>query len=617
MSNPLESLTGAWSPAFATSSDPNYETENTPYIKAKEEAEGSLIGFFMRQREETNRHLYPIEDVEGLCNKAEASLGALQAVTNAKARQPVAWLDEWSNVDETGRRRVCRGPLTALRLYQELLRERFYPIADIDLADKQTSGTGVAGEESEPDADRRIIYIQDLDAWTIHSLVGTVPARQALVLRDALHRHVAFKPAVEATVNPHGHRSTFALAFHMPFFAWRKDNSLRLDHRRRADGQPLRRSQNLSFLRQEVEDSFTTAEPTMECLHEAQISCIVTGSSNYRWVAYFFNEIFFEDDENRESVEALEQERQQEEGLPCLDRDPLPADDCPAAPPIRDPRRYFLRVFKSRMGRVMHEWREVVSRLEGIVGEYTDDYAFSLSHCTSPSDTGGKQERSKRKSEEWTTKTTTLLTKLLLVLSRTVDAWDAFKKGDIGCFSEYGPPETKPPPGCSECLREINKSFESLRTHQKTLEHLREQLRQDLARFIQLQLLQEGREVAQRQHMAAEHASMVNNLFYPVVLAAAMFSMQEKVIFLTQSPASFLMSVIVIAVLMWAARTAPLHRARLCERFAALVQPKSVAVETTNPVEGVLGSFDRIMRIIGRAPRRRRGGIELSTIDPA
>jgi len=116
----------------------------------------------------------------------------------------------------------------------------------------------------------------------------------------------------------------------------------------------------------------------MECLHEAQISCVVTGSDNYRWVAYFFNDIFFEDDENRESVEALEQERQQEEGLPCLDRDPLPANDCLAAPPIRDPRQYFLRVFKSRMDRATHEWREVVSRLEGIVGEYVSSQAFLI-----------------------------------------------------------------------------------------------------------------------------------------------------------------------------------------------------------------------------------------------
>jgi hypothetical protein len=77
----------------------------------------------MRQREETNTHLYPAEDVEGLCNKVKASLEVLQAVTNAEARHPVAWLDEWSNVDESGRRRAYSGPLTALRLYQELLRK--------------------------------------------------------------------------------------------------------------------------------------------------------------------------------------------------------------------------------------------------------------------------------------------------------------------------------------------------------------------------------------------------------------------------------------------------------------------------------------------------------------
>jgi hypothetical protein len=151
---------------------------------------------------------------------------------------------------------------------------------------------------------------------------------------------------------------------------------VRLDHRLKADGKRLRWSQNLSFLRSEVEDFYTTGECMMEYLHEAEISCVLTGSSNFRWVAYFFNDIFFEDNESRESVEALEQEMQQEEGLPCLDRDPLPADDCPAALPIRDPRQYFLRVFKSRMDRVTHEWHEVVSRLEVIVGEYVSLQAF-------------------------------------------------------------------------------------------------------------------------------------------------------------------------------------------------------------------------------------------------
>jgi len=97
-----------------------------------------------------------------------------------------------------------------------------------------------------------------------------------------------------------------------------------------------------------------------------------------------------------------------------------------------------------------------------------------------------------------------------------------------------------------------------------------------------------------------------------------MFSMQEKVIFLTQSPASFLMSVIVITVLMWASRTALLHRAWLWECFTTSIQLKPAAMKINNPFGGALGSiFDRIMGLMGRAPYRQRGDMELNTIDLA
>jgi hypothetical protein len=97
-----------------------------------------------------------------------------------------------------------------------------------------------------------------------------------------------------------------------------------------------------------------------------------------------------------------------------------------------------------------------------------------------------------------------------------------------------------------------------------------------------------------------------------------MFSMQEKVIFMTQSPASFLMSVIVITILIWAARIALFHRVWLRERPTTYTQLKLVTAKITNPFEGVLRSiFDKIMRSMGRAPHRyhQRGDTELNTIE--
>src|ERR1700759_5630087 len=88
----------------------------------------------------------------------------------------------------------------------------------------------------------------------------------------------------------------FQLAFDLPYYAWRRsDGPPRTDHRLNAKGDPLRHVHNISFLSWDDSGLY-------DYLYEAQISCMVAGSDESRWVAYGFVETYFDPDETRKTV---------------------------------------------------------------------------------------------------------------------------------------------------------------------------------------------------------------------------------------------------------------------------------------------------------------------------
>jgi hypothetical protein len=86
----------------------------------------------------------------------------------------------------------------------------------------------------------------------------------------------------------------FQFEVHLPYFVWRRKENH--DHRRDANGSPLRKTQNVSFLNWKNPDR-------SGFLYEAQISCVVSGRDQYRWLAYCFVDNYFDaGEEERESV---------------------------------------------------------------------------------------------------------------------------------------------------------------------------------------------------------------------------------------------------------------------------------------------------------------------------
>jgi hypothetical protein len=128
-------------------------------------------------------------------------------------------------------------------------------------------------------------------------------------------------------------------------------------------GRPLRRCWNLSYLQQDQD------EPTAQgiFLHEVVSSVLVTGSNERSWQAYGFFDTYHGDSEDR----SLYSYAQIEETSLCRpDLIPL-GSHTDLNHSIRDPRSYFLMVWKTHMrnGQVRC-WRDLIDRLENVVAEY-------------------------------------------------------------------------------------------------------------------------------------------------------------------------------------------------------------------------------------------------------
>ena len=197
----------AWQPEFSTRRDIDISLENKPYIECLEEIaetddeDQGVIRAFMRHPGDSDICQPAADLVEKYCSGM--TLETLRAErTGFELHQlpRVALLDERCFQDGEQGSRAYRGPLTAYELYRELKKPRFRchsPVPSVGTRDtsepSQTNSTtlettfagsgmsegGSKANESEQqnwecDAERRLIFITDLDQWTIHALIGTV-----------------------------------------------------------------------------------------------------------------------------------------------------------------------------------------------------------------------------------------------------------------------------------------------------------------------------------------------------------------------------------------------------------------------------------------------------------
>jgi hypothetical protein len=159
----------------------------------------------------------------------------------------------------------------------------------------------------------------------------------------------------------------------MPYYVWRSSSKPCEDHRQYANGDPLRHSRDVSFLNWK-----TCGSPGF--LYEAQISCVVAGSDEWRWVAYCFVDTYFDAVEEVDAVEEADAVEEVRETVLSYHEDSLVPEGMRADPftygvtnadnPIQNPREYFLMVFRIRIDQVKREWQRVVEKVYQSIREY-------------------------------------------------------------------------------------------------------------------------------------------------------------------------------------------------------------------------------------------------------
>ena len=145
----------------------------------------------------------------------------------------------------------------------------------------------------------------------------------------------------------------FRMAMHIPYYAWRKTQHCDL---RKFENEPLRSTRDVSFLGWDDHER-------SGFLHEAQVSCVITGLNNYLWTAYCFADIFFEPKKTRESLMS----NMNSQGLRV---DPFRNGKTISDRDFHDPRIYFLAVLRVRLEQIRNEWQQVLQKLEASVRGY-------------------------------------------------------------------------------------------------------------------------------------------------------------------------------------------------------------------------------------------------------
>ncbi|OAQ58415.1 hypothetical protein VFPPC_16977 [Pochonia chlamydosporia 170] len=308
---------------------------------------GGVLRAFMQKS--TEREDY-VSGIEQFC--CHMSLWRLLNDQAESSQRSIAWLDERSFAAGLMRSRPYRGPLTARSLYR--FRDNIDRNGEI-VRFKKKDQPEPNGEHSRAVPDSCCEADADRHQWTIYALVGTASYHQASPLRDCLNRYVEFETFIDVTfVVP------FQLSFHLPHYVWRRAAHGRADHRRDSNAAPLRQTVEVSYLHlQNPSDrSF---------LYESQISCVIAGSDKRTWVGYCFVDTFFDvGSEVRESVHSIHDDLV--DGGAHMD--PFTYGIKDAESPIRDPREYFLTVFRLRARQVLTEWRRVVWELRQGIRAY-------------------------------------------------------------------------------------------------------------------------------------------------------------------------------------------------------------------------------------------------------
>ncbi|KAK8091827.1 hypothetical protein PG997_002188 [Apiospora hydei] len=435
MSSMLELDLHEWCPEFDQVKD-HFQGDNQIFIEtlaSNIDSQTDSITLFTNADDPDQMPNEETETILGFCRTVRSS----HAFHETAHEKLVAIVLE---CDSTGRSRKSCSPMKVAELYETLSAPRFQSThripaeansqntpertTTLDEGGREVSSEAIRSEI--PDAERRLVFIVNLDEWVVWALASTASPMQAISIRSFISNHIAFKADLDVNIPSDGPR-TFALSFHLPFYVLRDTSKGARFH----DPRGLRNSQDVGFMRDSLQPEVGTAPemgtaPPCEYIYEVGVSCLVTGQNTRFWTAY----MFLDDYDEGEEGEILEEYEAQREVLDesCVTLDPFTGR--PIAWPLVKPREYFLNVLEVRSRQAGREWRYTVSHLLSYFGGTRDSYVQSIYDY-------GEEGRSIRKAYfVWINSVIKLLAKLRRSLGECTSAWTSFTSpaGDLCYF---------------------------------------------------------------------------------------------------------------------------------------------------------------------------------------
>ncbi|RSL85263.1 hypothetical protein CEP52_016195 [Fusarium oligoseptatum] len=501
-----------------------------------------------------------VELVAGFC--PDKTLSELERGSSSVPEATIALLDDRTNNGTNSVSRGYLGPLTAHKLYLELKKDRFPPENDTSARNNHTATSQSQPPARRLNADRRLLFITDLDHWSMMVLVSTLSIHQAKALRDSLYRHLAFRGFLGSTYLPSGF-STFQLAFDLPYYAFRVApcHSPPHDHRKRksAGSEALRNITDLSFL---VRKPKCPVPPTTKAyLCEAQTTVLISGADPWRWVAYCFVDTYFESEDRRESVDAYDEDVViDDESNVCFQPDPFTTAESEADHPVLDPREYFLIVLESRLRQAKYEWSNLATNMEASINEYINTCPITM---TDPPSTPPDDPLAVRQSRSWAVRTKKLLRPLIQKLEATINQLDSLKT-DKTFATLVG--------RADRFISEIGDHTKRLRGSLEDLENLCKACDgyiDDLSFYLNHEGNRDAKIQAQMASFAQNMSFLIVGLLSPIAVAAGVLSMHQQAIPAPLGPnaRSFFGLIIILMVAVWSTIGVMVHWKRISQRM--------------------------------------------------
>ncbi|KAH9860763.1 hypothetical protein J1614_012096 [Plenodomus biglobosus] len=294
---------------------------------------------------------------------------------------------------------------------------------------------------------------------------------------------------------------------------------------RRTSQAPNRDWIDLSFLSHVLPKS--KMEGTLG-LHPAQISVVVCGTNETRYMVHCYEDTYFNEDRDMSPNEF---------SSTGVQVDQIAQGDADANRPIWNPHEYFLHVLRNRIQQILREWKKVVRTFESGFRTFSSGRIYFAKNSGSPF-----AHKNLVMASYWTQSMQQAVCKLLHKLVETTETWTAFiaLNGDVGYFSnlDHIPLETKN--RIDGMLCHIHEDVVVLQRLQRRLCRIQDEC-EKLEKFLEVRLLVEG----------SKNTEMTILYICPVTIVCTFFAIPTPIMSFQRNGQSFFVAIIIVTTIFY------------------------------------------------------------------